>query len=84
MNISGTIATTCSTGIGQAPRIDGAVKGGAIAPVPRISAECARFSTRECLELLTRSTGAVATGESQVPMTKVILPAAVAETFQLL
>src|ERR1017187_1703741 len=43
---------------------------GAIAPVPWISAEFARFSTRERLEFLTRSAGAVATGERRVLMTK--------------
>src|ERR1039458_2536682 len=44
--------------------------GGAIAAVPRISAEIARFSTRECFEFLTRSSAAVATGQSQIPITE--------------
>ena len=43
---------------------------GAIAAVPRISAEIARFSTRECFEFLTRSSAAVATGQSQIPITE--------------
>ena len=45
-------------------------EGGAIAPVPWIPDEFARFSTRECLEFLTRSSAAVATGECQMPLTK--------------
>ena len=43
---------------------------GAIAPVPWIPVKFARFSTRERLEILMRSGGAVATGECQIPITK--------------
>ena len=50
--------------------LDLAFPAGAIAPVPWIPDEFARFSTRECLEFLTRSSAAVATGECQMPLTK--------------